>query len=504
MSENKTGKSIALILAILFLMFFIFISNSSTDSLAMKMTGVAIMMAVLWVSEAIPLGATSLLPIVLFPLLGISEAGSVASEYFNNTIFLFVGGFLIAIAMESWNLHRRIALLIIMFLGSGSSGIVLGFLIASAFLSMFISNTATALMMLPIGLSVVTKMNQLHAGKDADKFAVSIMLSIAYGASLGGIATLVGTPPNLAFVRIFQISFPDAPQISFGMWTLLVLPITVIMLLVAWVLMTKILYRVKNNAVISKSMVKDEFLTLGKTSYEEWVVLVVFVLTALLWIFRTDLNFGFATLSGWSSILGNNKFVDDSTVAIFMSLILFVIPSKNFNSKRLLNLDAFGKLPWEIILLFGGGFALASGFQSSGLSQMICNQLETIKGLPPLLMIMIISITMAVLTEFTSNTAITQTMLPILAALSLAMKLNPMLLMIPATLSASLAFMLPVSTPPNAIVFSSGKVTIRQMFKTGLLLDIIGVILVSVLFYYLGDFMLGINPNQFPLWAVPK
>jgi len=502
---NYTKSQLTGLLAgLLFFIILLFVSTSTKNQLAVNMSAVALLMATWWVTEAIPLGATSLLPVILFPLLGISTGNQAASEYFNSTIFLFLGGFLIAIAMETWNLHKRIALIIIMFLGSNSSGIILGFIIASAFLSMFISNTATALMMLPIGISVIKKMQETHNDKESDKFSVSLMLGIAYGASLGGIATLVGTPPNLAFIRIFNLSFPDAPEISFGTWTLLVLPITIIMIFITWLFMTKILYKVKGNNALDKSLIKDEYNALGKPSYEEKIVLVIFIVTAFLWIFRTDLNLGFTIIPGWINFFGSSEFIDDSTVAIFMSLLLFILPSKTNEQKRLLNLKSFGKIPWEIVLLFGGGFALASGFQSSGLSVLICNQLEFIQGIHPLLMIIIVCFTMAFLTEFTSNTAITQTMLPILAALSVAMKINPMFLMIPATLSASLAFMLPVSTPPNAIVFSSGKVTIKQMLRTGIILDLIGIIILSVVFYYLGDFMLGINPNEFPVWAMPK
>ncbi len=494
-----TGFALGIILFIIFL----FIGSGSEHQSAYFMAAVALLMATWWISEAIPLGTTSLLPVVLLPLLGISSTGDVSSEYFNSTIFLFLGGFLIAIAMETWNLHKRIALIIILFLGSGSSGTILGFMLATAFLSMFISNTATALMMLPIGISVISKMQEFYDGKDSENFSVSLMLGIAYGASLGGIATLVGTPPNLAFVRIFHISFPDAPEISFGKWMILGLPIAIVMLFITWILLTKILYRLKNKASFDKKLIKDEYKLLGKPGFEEKWVLAIFTITALLWIFRIDLSLGSFFIPGWSNLLGNSKYIDDSTVGIFMSLLLFILPSKNGEHKRLLNAGAFGKIPWEIVILFGGGFALASGFQSSGLSELLGKQLSALSGIPPILMVVIVCFSLTFLTELTSNTATTQTILPILAAISVAINLNPLFLMIPATLSASFAFMMPVATPPNAIVFSSGKVSIKQMVRTGLILNLIGVVVVSLMFYFLGDFLFGINPNEFPFWAKP-
>ncbi|MFH1049297.1 MAG: SLC13 family permease [bacterium] len=507
MTENRkysNSQITGFVSGIVLFALILFFGAGSVNPTAYNMAATAVLMAVWWISEAIPLGATSLIPVVVFPLLGISSGTDAASEYFNSTIFLFLGGFLIAIAMERWNLHKRIALIIILFLGSGSSGIILGFMLATAFLSMFISNTATALMMLPIGISVIHKMQESYKGKDADNFPVSLMLGIAYGASLGGIATLVGTPPNLAFVRIFHISFPESPEISFGNWMLLGLPIAIVMLFLTWILLTKILYKLKNKTSFDKQLLREEYKLLGKPGFEEKCVLAVFVLTAVLWVFRADLSFGSFVLPGWSNLIGNSKYIDDSTVAILMSLLLFILPAKTGERKRLLNAKSFGKIPWEIVILFGGGFALASGFQSSGLSELLGNQLTALSGIPPILMIVIVCFCLTFLTELTSNTATTQTLLPIIAAISVAMRINPLFLMIPATLSASFAFMMPVATPPNAIVFSSGKVTIKQMATTGLILNLVGIVVVTLMFYFLGDFLFGINPNEFPLWAVPK
>lgn len=498
------SQVIGLIGGFILFVILIILSSYTSNKIPLYMASVAVLMAVWWMTEALPLGATSLLPLILFPLCGISGITDTASQYFNSTIFLFLGGFLIAIAMETWDLHKRIALNIILILGTGYSGIILGFMISTAFLSMFISNTATALMMLPIGLSVISKIRDINNKSDNEKFSISLMLGIAYSASIGGLATLIGTPPNLVYIRILRITFPESPEISFGWWMIFALPIAIIMLVIAWLLLTKILYKIKMKKPIDKSIILGEYKNLGKAGYEEKIVFIVFIITALLWIFRIDMDLGTFTIPGWSNLFENSKFIDDATIAIFMSLILFIIPSKKDKKQRLLSSKSFSKIPWEIVLLFGGGFALAQGFQISGLSELLGNQFSLFSNVSPLIMIFLVCFGMAVLTEFTSNTAITQTMLPILAVISVSMRINPIFLMIPATLSASLAFMLPVSTPPNAIVFSSGHVTIKQMLRTGILLDLIGICFISLLLYFFGDLLWGINPNEIPVWAIPK
>ncbi len=486
--------------AIVFFLLIIF-PLAPTNIKASMMAAVAILMAIWWITEAIPLGATALLPMIFFPLLGIMSGKQAAPEYFNSIIFLFIGGFLIAIAMEKWNLHKRISLIIIKLIGSNPSKLVLGFMLASALLSMFISNTATAIMMLPIGLAIILKIEEKYSPDKSKLLSVPLMLGIAYGASIGGIATLVGTPPNLVFIRIYQMSFPKAPEISFGNWMILAVPISIIMLFITWFLITKIIYKIPKDMEIDRSVINQEYKDLGKMHFEEKVVLIVFISTAILWIFRTDLHFGALIIPGWSKLFGFGKMIDDSTIAIFMAFIFFVVPAKSVNSKTILTASSFKKIPWEIIVLFGGGFALAKGFETSGLSTLLGQEAGSISNIHPILVIFVVSLGIKMLTELTSNTATTQTILPILASISVAMHINPLFLMIPATLSASMAFMLPVATPPNAIVFGSGRIKILEMARTGIIIDLTSVIVVTLLFYFLGDMVFNINPFEFPVWA---
>jgi sodium-dependent dicarboxylate transporter 2/3/5 len=468
-----------------------------------RMAAVAALMSVWWITDAIPLFATALLPMVLYPLLGIMTGKAAAPIYMNSTIFLFLGGFMIALTMEKWQLHRRIALFIVRLMGGGPSRIVFGFMLAAAFLSMWISNTATAIMMVPIGMAIVYQMEEKFGEPETHTFSVGLMLGIAYACSLGGIATLVGTPPNLSFARIFAISFPQAPPVTFGLWFLLGVPISAIMLVVVWFLLTKVFFRVPANIITDRSLVDQEYEALGPSSFEEKIVLIVFFSTALLWVFRVKLNLGFLSIPGWSQLLPTAKLLDDGTVAMFMASIMFLIPTRTqgVDSATIMGPDVIRNLPWDIVLLFGGGFALAQGFQTTGLSTLIGNQFAGLAGMPPIIMIVLICLTLTFLTELTSNTATTEMILPILASVSYAMTVNPLLFMIPATVSASCAFMMPVATPPNAIVFGSRRVSIAEMARTGFFINLIGVVVITAIFYFVGTFVFSIDPSVFPDWA---
>jgi len=467
------------------------------------MIAVAVLMTVWWVSEAIPLFATALLPMVLYPLLGIMKSSATAPVYVNSIIFLFIGGFMIALSMEKWQLHKRIALFIISRIKGGPDKLVLGFMLASAFLSMWISNTATAIMMVPIGLSIILKMEEEFGIVETQVLSRALMLGIAYACSLGGIATLVGTPPNLSLVQIFNISFPKAEAISFGYWMLMSLPITGILLCCAWLILTRVLFPIPKHLIIDSKLVDKEYKALGVMRFEEKAVMLIFSMTALLWIFRKPLDLGVLVIPGWSNLLPQPVLIDDASIALFMALLLFIIPTRSLDAKShaLLDVHVVKKLPWDIVLLFGGGFALAKGFQVSGLSTFIGEQFGGLAGTSPLLMVMAISFGMTFLTELTSNTATTEMILPILAAIAVATKNNPLLLMIPATLSASCAFMFPVATAPNAIVFGSGRIQIYSMIKAGLLLNIIGVVVISLIFFFIGTDVFAINSSSFPEWA---
>lgn len=503
--EKSVTQIIGLLLGLVAFAALLAFPIDSESAVASHMAAVAALMAVWWMTDAIPMGATSLVPIVLFPILGIMSAKETAPVYYNNTIFLFLGGFLIAVAMEAVSLHKRISLSIINFIGGGPGGLILGFMLACWGLSMFISNTATVIMMLPIGLAVISKMEETVGVRAARKFGLALLLSIAYSSSIGGIATFVGTVPNLVFREIYRATFPDAPGLSFGSWMIYGVPLSAAMLFVVWFVVTRLFYRSPRDLKIDDSVIVEEKRKLGPISYQETVVLIVFAATGLLWIFRKDIDLGDMggfVIPGWSGLFEFGDRIDDGTIAILSGLLLFLLPAKRrIGSGAILDLEAFKKIPWETILLFGGGFALAKGFQVSGLSQTIGETFEFFKGFPPLLLVMIICAGLTFLTELTSNTATTQTLLPILASIAIAMGINPLILMIPATFSASFAFMLPVATPPNAIIFGSGRISINEMVRPGIFINIIGIFVCSLLFYYFGTFVFGIDFSTMPAWA---
>ena len=488
---------------VLFFVIVLFVDLEPGNPQVTYTLAIAILMALWWITEVVPLAITALLPVVLFPLFGIMNGKDVSSTYFNHVIFLFIGGFLVALAMQKWNLHKRIALKILMFTGTSPARILLGFMFATAFLSMWISNTATAMMMVPILLSIIQKLEE-HIDKDElQKYSVGLLLGIAYSASIGGIATLVGTPPNLSFARIFQIMFPNAPEISFSAWFAFALPISIVFFIVVWIYLF-IVFKPKTSWKDSMKNIsfKKEYQSLGAASFEEKVIFVDFILLAILWLTRSGIAIGNFRIPGWSSLFNEPAFLNDGTVAIAMAIILFIIPAKGKNQDRLLDWSTASKLPWHIVLLFGGGFALATGFKESELSLWFGGQLSGIADFHPIVIILIIALGMTFLTELTSNTATTEMLLPVLAGLSVTININPLLFMIPATISASMAFMLPVATPPNAIIFGSNRITIMQMAKNGIVLNIIGAIIITLFTYFWGMAIFDIDINSFPDWAV--
>lgn len=479
--------------------------------LVTRTAAIAAWMAIWWLTEAIPLAATALLPLALFPVLGIAPGKIIATAYINSTIFLFLGGFLLALAMERWQLHRRIALFIIGIAGGRPDTLVLGFMVAAAVLSMWISNTATAIMMLPMALAILSREN---AGQDstsgpASGLTACLLLGIAYAASIGGIATPVGTPPNLILFRTYGISFPDAPALSFGQWMFMGLPFATVMVLITWVVLTKILYRRDLNATpdMDASALREEYIALGPMSREERMIMLVFFTTALLWCFRTDIQLGAFTLPGWSGFLPTGSGIDDGTVAIALALLLFLIPvspagRETHQDRPIAILDGrvFRQIPWSIVLLFGGGFALAQGFVSGGLAEYLVGGFSNLGALPVFLLVAIIAFGMTFLTELTSNTASTQMVLPVLAAAAVSQQIHPLILMLPATLAASMAFMMPVATPPNAIVFSSERLRVMDMARAGLLLNLIGVLFVTACVIWLASAVFQFNALNPPNW----
>ena len=377
-------------------------------------------------------------------------------------------------------------------------------MIAAGFLSMCVSNTATTIMMVPIGMAVIQYREQGRPDgeiKENDNFALSLMLGIAYSASIGGIATLVGTPPNLSFARIANIIFPLMPEISFADWLVFAVWISAMMFIAAWVLLF-LMYRPKHPwHGVNREEFKKEYQLLGPAKQEEKIVFVLFVIMALLWVFRAGFNIGFVQIPGWSDLFEHPEYFNDGTVAILISILLFVIPSKSKNNERLMNWRTANRLPWHIVILFGGGFALARGFVDSGLSVWFGEQLSGLAGTHPMVLTSAIVAMMSFLTELTSNIASTEMILPILAGMAYSIQINPLLLMIPATLAASLAFMLPVATPPNAIIFGTGKIAIKDMVKTGFLLNLVGVLITTLVTYFWGTLVFNIDVNSFPEWA---
>jgi sodium-dependent dicarboxylate transporter 2/3/5 len=494
-----------------------------------RMAAVALWMAAWWITEAVPLAVTALLPVVLYPLLGIMAGKAVAPLYFNSIIFLFLGGFMVALAMERWGLHKRIALRIIQFVGGGARGLVFGFMAAAAFLSMWISNTATTMMMIPIAMAVIAKAGEWRTKAETTRFAVALLLGTAYGASIGGTATLVGTPPNPMLVKNLSVLFPEAPEISFAQWFVFAFPLAVVFLLLTWLVLAACLRLWKLAAPVPRAVFRKERENLGPLSFAEKVVLVDFLLLAILWMTRKGLTLGSWELPGWSCLLGRADFVDDGTVAIGVAMLLFLVPScgepdegelapeggdpaggggDNTPARRLspsrgriMDWSTARNLPWGIVLLFGGGFALAQGFVDSGLAIWLGGLMEGLSHLPPLWIVLSVCLLLTFLTELTSNTATTQMALPILAAVAVAIQVNPLLLMVPATLSASCAFMLPVATPPNAIIFGTNRLRVGQMARVGIILNLIGAILITLCIYFMGRAVLGIVPGELPAWA---
>lgn len=447
---------------------------------------IALLMAVWWITEIVPFAITALLPIILFPAFGIIDANQIASSYFNDVIFLFLGGFIVALSIEKWGLHERIALKILLLTGSGPGKVLFGFMFATAALSMWISNTATAMMMIPMCLPVIKSLSEKLDEKQQSRISVGLLLGVAYAASAGGIATLVGTPPNLAFARIFSISFPDHEPISFAKWFFFCFPLFLIIFTIIWTyLYFRFIKMKEHSADMEKTVIRNRYDKLGKLRYEEKAILVIFFTLCLLWMTRASIQIDTVTLTGWTELFPKPNFVTDGVVAIFVAVILFLYPAKSVESGKLMDWKTAKEIPWDIILLFGGGFALTEGFLSSGLTQYLQHQLGFLSGIHPFVMILSIALVITFLTEITSNTATINITLPILAGVSTATNISPLLLMIPATISASMAFMLPIATPPNAIVFSTGKVSISQMAFTGLWLNIIIALIVSIYTFFI-------------------
>ncbi|MFQ5344808.1 MAG: SLC13 family permease [Mariprofundus sp.] len=445
---------------------------------AASMLGIALWMAIWWISECVPLALTALIPLICFPLSGITTGKEIAPHYVNSIIFLFLGGFLIAQAMENTRLHQRIALNMLARLHASPLQLALGFSVTTAFLSMWISNTATTMLMVTIALPLLHRLMDEHGAEDIAPMATSFLLIIAYSANIGGMGTPVGTAPNLVFLENMRIAAPDTVP-SFLEWMMVGIPMVVIGLGILFAVLGPGLARLPWKESDGTAL-KHSLNQLGPMRREEKLVGWILTLTALLWMSRKGIHADSFDIPGWASLLPYQG-VDDGTVAILMAGLLFLFRTED--KRSILNTASFKKLPWDIVLLLGGGFALAYGMQHSGLSGWIGGQLEFLKAVPLLVMMLAIALAITFLTEITSNTATTQVMLPILAAATLANALDPTYILLVATLSASCAFMLPVATPPNAIVFGSGHVPMQSMIKAGIRLNLImSLVVISVVY----------------------
>ncbi len=459
-------------------------------------------MATWWLTEAIDIAATALLPIAVFPILGVLPIDRATAPYASDLIFLFMGGFIVALSMQRWGLDRRIALFTLRRVGSRPPAIIAGFMLVTAVLSMWVSNTATAAMMLPIALSVINLVLKKESGEtlqdaglpeegaDGRNFALSLMLAVAYAASIGGIATIIGSPPNGILVEFVSLEY--GRDIGFAQWMLIGGPIALVFLPLAWALITWVLYPIKIKQVHGgEELFDQEFAKLGPMKRGEWITMIVFICTALLWITRpllVQITLGEGD-GAWQPLSG----LSDAGIAILAAMALFVIPAEASRAdgphQRVpaltftMNWRTAAKLPWGILILFGGGLSLAAAVKANEVAEFLGAQAIALRGFPTIVLVLAVTVGVIFLTELTSNTATTATLVPILAGLALGLGVRPEMLIIPATIAASCAFMLPVATPPNAIVFGSGYVTIPQMARAGFWLNIVGVVLVTTMLY---------------------
>ena len=466
---------------------------------AQKMAAVALLMATWWMCESIPIPATSLLPLALFPLLGIMHTKDAAAPYASHLIFLFMGGFIIALSMQRWNLHRRIAMNIVKIVGFSPGRLIFGFMTATAVLSAFVSNTATTVMMMPIGMAIITHVVDEGKREGLDKeidfspehfsFGLNLMLGIAYAASIGGIATLIGTPPNTVLAGYLTKTY--GYEITFASWLKVGVPLVLVFLPLCWLWLTRIANPMKLKKVPGgRDLIEAELREMGGMNTGEKYTAIVFSLTALGWIFRKQLGFLFP----------DPKLVTDATIAMVGALVLFAIPISLKKNEFVMNWHWAAKMPWGVLILFGGGLSMAAGFKTTKLADWIGNQVSLLDTAPILVLVIAVATLIIFLTELTSNTATSAMVMPILSAVAIGLGQNPLLLVVPAAVAASCAFMLPVATPPNAIVFGSGYVSIPQMVKSGFGLNIIGIVITVIVTYAIVIPVFGIEVGVLPQW----
>ncbi|SCU17268.1 sodium:sulfate symporter [Staphylococcus xylosus] len=487
----NAGQLIGLILGpLLFALTLLLFHPDDLSGKGIYVLAITIWIATWWITEAIPIAATSLLPLILLPIGHVLNPEEVSAQYGNDIIFLFLGGFILALAMERWNLHTRVALSIINTLGTSTGKILLGFMIATGFLSMFVSNTAAVMIMIPIGLAIIKEANELKSQntkpESISKFEQSLVLAIGYAGTIGGLGTLIGTPPLIILKGQYQSAFGE--EISFAKWMIIGVPTVIVLLFLVWIYIRYVAFKHDMKELPGgQKLIKEKLSELGKMKYEEKIVSVVFLLASFLWISREFL------LKNWSV----TSEVADGTIAMFISVLLFIIPAKNKEQhKRIIDWEVAKELPWGVLILFGGGLALAKGISESGLANWLGEQLKLIEGVSPLIIVLVITIFVLFLTEITSNTATATMILPILATLSVAVNVHPLLLMVPAAMAANCAYMLPVGTPPNAIVFGTGRISIKKMASVGFWVNLLSIVVIVLVVYFLVPPVLGIDVTK--------
>lgn len=473
-------KTIGFILGVGFLlMTIIWPAPADMSASAWHTAGIAMLLATWWATEVLPIPITSLLPLLLFPAFGIMPIGESTAPYAAPIIFLLLGGFIIATGLTKWDLHRRLALNILAHVGTNPNAIIAGFMGVTALISMWISNTASAIMMMPIALSLVTEITKT---KEYERFLVCLMLGIAYAASIGGLGTIIGTPPNLLVVGFMKQTYDI--EISFLEWMLLGVPAVIVMLVLAWWMLTKWSYAFDSgNIHLSQSMIIDELKKLGKLTQPEKRLTFVFLLVAIAWITRIPIQQHFSIL----------LWLDDAMIAVGGAVLMFIIPSGHTQEKTtsLLDWESANRIPWGVLLLFGAGLSLAAAIEKTGLAGWLSVNLSGLADLELIFIMLGLVALVIFLTELTSNTATTATLLPILAALATTHGIEPMLLIAPAALAASCAFMLPIATAPNAVVYSTGYITISQMINAGVKLNLIGIAVLTILSYLIVPALFG-------------
>lgn len=489
-SSYSRAQSIGLVLGpLLFALTILFFSPEGLSFEARAVLATTLWVAVWWITEAIPIPATSLLPIFLLPVTGALDTGTVTSAYGDDIIFLFLGGFFIATAMEKWNLHKRIALAIIAFVGTSTQRILLGFMIATAFLSMWVSNTASVMMMVPMALAITAQVASSLKGKpearDIPVFEKALIFGVGYAGTIGGLGTLIGTPPNIILAAQARQLFDV--DITFASWMMIGVPVVILLLGIAWIYLGRIVFRMSIKGLPGgKAVIQQERHALGRLSFEEKAVAAIFSFAAFMWITR-----GFI----WNDLLPQ---ITDGMIAVLAAVLLFVIPTSAGKPSRVLDWKDSVNIPWGILLLFGGGLAIAAGFRGTGLSEWMGTQLTVLDGFHLLVIITSATLLILFLTEITSNTATATMILPVVAALAMALDIHPFALMIPCAMAANCAFMLPVGTPPNAIIFATNKLTILEMVKTGAAMNIIASLLIVLAVYFLVPVIWGLDLTSVP------